>query len=324
MLAFVTGASGFVGSRLIDRLLEAGWTVRAFDLGRRGPERPGLEFVEGDIRDAALVGRSVQGAEVVFHLAAALGASRLGEAGFQAVNEGGTRNVLASARVHGVKRAVHFSSAGVLGHVKENTPADENHALDPRDAYDRTKLAGERAALEIAAQGLDVVVIRPGWVYGPGDRRTFKLIRSIAGRRFVLVGRGAALQTPVYVDDLVRGTLLAAEKGRAGEIYHLAGGEALSVRAMVEMIAAACGRKLPRWRVPMGPTRLLAAMTGGAFGLIGKEAPLNPSRLAFFLHPKPLAIAKARADLGYAPETGFAAGLAVTVDWGRRAGWIRA
>jgi nucleoside-diphosphate-sugar epimerase len=91
---------------------------------------------------------------------------------------------------------------------------------------------------------------------------------------------------------------------------------------MVETIAAACGRKIPRWRVPMGPTRLLAAMMGGAFGLLGKEAPLNPSRLAFFLHPKPLAIAKARADLGYAPETGFADGMAVTAAWGRQAGWI--
>jgi dihydroflavonol-4-reductase len=206
--------------------------------------------------------------------------------------------------------------------VKENTPAAEDHALDPRDAYDRTKLAGERAALEIAGQGLDVVVIRPGWAYGPGDRRTFKLIRSIARGHFLLVGRGAALQTPVYVDDLVCGTLLAAEKGRAGEIYNLAGGEALTVRAMAETIAAACGRKFPRWRVPMGPTRLAAAMMGGAFSLIGKEAPLNPSRLAFFLHPKPLAIAKARADLGYAPETEFAAGMAATVDWGRRTGWI--
>ncbi len=322
MIAFVTGASGFVGSRLVDRLLEAGWTVRAFDLGRSGAERPGLEFVEGDVRDAALVGRSVRGADAVFHLAAALGASRLGEAGFRAINEGGTRNVLAAAREHGVKRAVHFSSAGVLGHVEENAPAGEDHALDPRDAYDRTKLAGERAALEIAARGFDVVVIRPGWVYGPGDRRTFKLIRSIAGGRFILVGRGAAVQTPVYVDDLVRGTVLAAEKGRAGEIYNLAGGEALTVRAMAETIAAACGRRLPRLRIPMGPTRLAGAMMGGAFGLIGKEAPLNPSRLAFFLHPKPLAIAKARTDLGYAPETEFAAGMALTVAWGRRAGWI--
>jgi len=322
MRAFITGASGFIGSRLMDHLLDSGWAVRAFDLGRRPPDRPGLEFVEGDVRDAALIDRSIRGADLVFHLAAALGASRLGEAGFLAVNEGGTRNVLSAALKNGVRRAIHFSSAGVLGHVKENAPADENHVLDPRDAYDRTKWAGERAALEIGGQGLDVVVIRPGWVYGPGDRRTFKLIRSIARGRYILVGRGQTLQTPVFVDDLAGGTLLAATKGRAGEIYHLAGNEALTVRSMVETIAAACGRKIPRLRIPMGPTRLAAALMGGIFDRIGKEAPLNPSRLAFFLHPKPLAIAKAQAELGYAPKTGFVAGMAVTADWGREAGWI--
>jgi nucleoside-diphosphate-sugar epimerase len=322
MQALVTGAAGFVGSRLVDVLLESGWTVRAFDLGRRGPDRAGLEFIEGDIRDAGLVGRAVAGVDVVFHLAAALGAARLGEEGFRAVNEGGTRTVLETARAQGVKRAVHFSSAGVLGHVAENVPADESHALDPRDAYDRTKLLGEQAAREIGRQGLEVVVVRPGWAYGPGDRRTFKLIRSIARRRFLLVGKGAALQTPVFVEDLAQGALLAALKGRAGEVYNLAGAEAFSVRAMTEAIAAACGRRLPRLRVPLGPTRLLAAVLGGAFGLLGKEAPLNPSRLAFFLHPKPLDIGKARAELGYAPKTDFADGLALTVAWGRRAGWL--
>jgi dihydroflavonol-4-reductase len=322
MRAFVTGASGFVGSKLVDRLLDSGWAVRGFDLGRRSPDRPGLEFVEGDVRDASLVNRSIRDADLVFHLAAALGASRLGEAAFMAVNEGGTRNVLEAALRHRVKRAVHFSSAGVLGHVEENEPADEGHPLDPRDAYDRTKLAGERAALEIAGRGLAVVVVRPGWAYGPGDRRTFKLIRSVARGRFVLVGKGAAKQTPVYVDDLVRGTILAAEKGRGGEIYNLAGNEVLTVRAMIETIAAACGTKIPRLRIPMGPARLAAGVLGSAFGLIGKEAPLNPSRLVFFLHPKPLAIAKARAELGFAPEMGFAEGLALTAAWGRANGWI--
>jgi nucleoside-diphosphate-sugar epimerase len=322
MRAFVTGASGFVGSRLVSRLLDSGWTVRAFDLGPAPAVPSDLEYVQGDVCDAAAVGDSMRGIEVVFHLAAALGAARLGEKGFLAVNEGGTRTVLEAALSRGVKRVVHFSSAGVLGHVAENEPAGETHALDPRDAYDRTKLAGERAALEYAGRGLDVVIIRPGWVYGPGDRRTFKLIRTIARGRFVMVGRGRAKQTPIFVDDLVRGTMQAAEKGRAGEIYNLAGSEVLTVREMAEAIAAACGRTLPRPRIPMGPARAAGAILGGAFGLIGKEAPLNPSRLAFFLHPKPLAIGKARAELLFAPRMDFRRGMELTAAWGRRNGWI--
>lgn len=320
MRILVTGAAGFVGSRLVEALLARGDEVLAFDLGPGGRERPGLRVVRGDIRNETLVAESARGVDVVFHLAAALGAARLDEEGFLAVNAGGTRTVLDAAARSGIRRVVHFSSAGVLGHVAENEPADESHPVDPRDAYDRTKLAGERIALERAERGMDVVVIRPGWVYGPGDRRAFKLVRAIARGRFVLVGRGMAKQTPVYVDDLVRGTLLAADKGRRGEIYHLAGPEILTVKDVVGTIAAACGRRLPRIHAPLAPTRALAWALGKAFGLFGREAPLNPSRLAFFLHPKPLDIDKARRELGFEPKTGLADGMAATVAWAKASG----
>lgn len=322
MRALVTGASGFVGSRLAEELESAGWRVRGFDLGPATGTNQNREYIRGDVRDEALAARAVEGVDIVFHLAAALGASRLGEEGFLAVNEGGTRTILGAALRAGVKRAVHFSSAGVLGHVADNRPAGEDHPLDPRDAYDRSKLAGERAALETAGRGLDVVVVRPGWAYGPGDRRTFKLIGAVARGRFLTVGKGAAVQTPVYVDDLVRGTMLAAAKGRRGEVYHLAGAEALPVAAMAAEIAAACGRRLPRLRVPKGPTRAAAWALGKAFGAVGREAPLNPSRLAFFLHPKPLRIDKARAELGFEPQVSFREGMALTVAWCRANGWL--
>jgi nucleoside-diphosphate-sugar epimerase len=322
MRALVTGAGGFVGSRLCGRLLAEGWEVRGWDLGAPPEARPGFDYLRGDVRDEALAARAVQGVDVVFHLAAAMGASRLGEEEFMAVNAGGARNVLEAARRAGVRRAVHFSSAGVLGHIAENQPAGEEHLLDPRDAYDRSKLEGERTALEIGRRGWDVVVIRPGWVYGPGDRRTFKLIGSIAAGRFLMMGRGAAKQTPVYVDDLVAGTLQTAVRGRAGEIYNLAGPEVLTVGEMAAAIAAACGRKLPRFRVPTGPTRAAAWAMSLAFGALGREAPLNPSRLAFFLHPKPLRIDKARTELGFAPEVRFREGITATVAWCRQNGWL--
>jgi len=322
MNAFVTGASGFVGKRLGETLAANGWKVKAFDI--RKPESPAaeIEFIAGDIRDEAAVGEAMRGAECVFHLAAALGASRLGLEGFRAVNVGGTNAVLSAARKTGVRRVVHFSSAGVLGHVRPGEVADERYPLDPRDHYDLTKLEGEQAALAAAASGLDAVVIRPGWVYGPGDRRTLKLIRAIAKGRYIQAGKGRTLQTPVFIDDLVSGTLLAAEKGKAGEIYHLAGGEVLTVRQIAETIAAAAGKKLPRLHLPMGSIRVAAAVLGKMFGLVGREAPLNPSRLAFFVHPKPLRIDKAAAELGFSPKTPFSDGMAQAIAWYRTNGWI--
>jgi len=322
MKAYVTGASGFVGSRLTDALKEAGWIVKAFDLWPREPQPAGVELIRGDIRDAALLGETMGGTEVVFHLASALGASRIGPEEFLAINAGGTRAVFEAARKNGVRRVVHFSSAGVLGHVKAGDVAGETYPLDPRDVYDRTKLEGEHVALEFAAGGTDAVIVRPGWVYGPGDRRTLKLIRTIGRGRFVQAGKGRTLQTPVYVDDLIRGTLLCAASGRAGEIYNLAGSEVLTVRQMAETIAAAAGRRLPRLRLPLGPVRAAAWLMGGVFGWFNREAPLNPSRLAFFVHPKPLDISKARRELGFAPGVDFADGMARAIAWYRSAGWL--
>jgi dihydroflavonol-4-reductase len=322
MKAFVTGAAGFVGKRLGETLAAGGWKVKAFDIRRPEGSASEIDFVAGDIRDEGAVGEAMRGAEVVFHLAAALGASRLGLEGFRAVNVGGTNAVLSAARKTGVRRLVHFSSAGVLGHVRPGEVADERYPLDPQDHYDLTKLEGEQAALAAAASGLDAVVIRPGWVYGPGDRRTFKLIRAIARGKFIQAGRGQTLQTPVYIDDLIAGTILAAEKGKGGEIYHLAGSEVLTVRQIAEAIAAAAGKTLPRFHLPMGPTRVAAAVLGKLFGLVGREAPLNPSRLAFFIHPKPLRIDKAEAELGFAPKTPFSDGMAQAITWYRANGWI--
>jgi len=322
MRAFITGASGFVGSHLAARLVRDGWTVGALVHRAAVEAANGIERVEGDIRDAARLTAAMKGADALFHLASALGASRLGEEELRAINAGGTRAALEAARAAGVKRVVHFSSAGVLGHVSEGRPAAEDHALDPRDAYDRTKLEGEKIALEFSGAGLNVVVIRPGWVYGPGDRRTLKLFRSVAKRRVPVVGRGRTLQTPVYIDDLIDGTVRAHKRGRAGEVYNLAGPEVLTAREIVGLAAAAAGVKPFPFGAPALPTKAAARVLGAAFAAIGREAPLNPSRLAFFVHPKPLDIRKAAAELGYAPAWDFKRGAAATVAWYRTQGWM--
>jgi len=311
MRTFVTGAAGFVGSHLAARLAKDGARVRALVHNSALP--PGLgtkvEEVRADLLDRAALRKAMEGVEIVFHLASALGSSRIAAREFQAVNADG-------------RRIVHFSSAGVLGHVRDGIPVPESRPPAPRDVYSRTKLAGEELALAAARSGQDVVIIRPGWVYGPGDRRTFKLIRTIVRRRFVLVGRGKIRQTPVHVDDLVSGTLLCAAKGRSGEIYNLTGSEVLTVKAMAEAIAAAAGTTIPGFSLPLGPAKAAAWALAALFKPFKKEAPLNPSRLAFFVDSKPLDIAKAVHELGYTPALDFRKGIAATVEWYRENGWL--
>jgi nucleoside-diphosphate-sugar epimerase len=320
--AFVTGASGFIGSHLVASLLGRDFEVRALAHRSPLPAAESLEVVRGDICDSKLLDQALGGVDVLFHLASALGSSVIGRDEFRRINVLGTECVLAAARRSGVRRAVHVSSAGVFGAVKRGKVVVESSRPAPLTVYDKTKLEGEKIAVRFAGTGMDVVILRPGWAYGPGDRRTFKLIKAVCGGRFVMVTKGTGSQTPVYIDDLVNGIHLAADKGEKGEIYHLAGGEIMTVQEMVRAIALACGKKPSRLFIPLLPARLAALGLEAVYAPRGKEAPFNRSKLSFFIHSKPLSIEKAGRELGYAPEVDFRTGIGRAVLWYKGQGWL--
>ncbi len=322
MKAFVTGASGFIGTHLVSELLRQNWDVSVLLHKRPLYEHEKIRVHRGDIGDKALLREALQGTDVLFHLAAALGASLISEKEFFRINAGGTENVLRAAEEAGVKRVIHFGSAGVLGSVRKNKAVGEDHPPNPLDIYDKTKLEGERAALRFAQEGMEIVLVRPGWAYGPGDRRTFKLIKAIAKKRFILVTKGKTRHTPVYIHDLIQGVLLCVGKARRGEIYHLAGEEVLSVKEMVLAIAESTQSKIPRFSLPLLPVRFAAWKMEKAFYLFKREAPLSRGKLGFFIHPKPLSIQKAKQELGYSPQTDFQTGMRKTVAWYRDHGWL--
>jgi len=322
MKAFVTGASGFIGNHLVRRLLQNDWQVSILRHQKALEGCEECQVFQGDIKDPRSLKNMFKRIDVLFHLAAALGSSRIGKEEFFAINAQGTENVLKAAADAGVGKVVHFSSAGVLGSVKKNKPVGETYPPSPRDVYDRTKLEGEKIALRFASRGENVAVIRPGWVYGPGDRRTFKLIRAVADKKFILVTKGNTRQTPVYIDDLLQGILLCAEKAASGEIFHLAGREDLTVKEITQAIARAANVKLSQFPLPLFALKAAAWKWEKAYALLGKEAPLTRGKLAFFIHPKPLSIQKAITDLGYAPRWSFEKGIAAAVRWYRQKDWL--
>lgn len=322
MKAFITGASGFIGAHLARELLRQNWQVSILRHTRDMPDLGKCEVFQGDIRDFNSLKDMVQGTDVLFHLAAALGATLINRREFFQINAQGTQNVLKAATEAGVGRVVHFSSGGVLGSVKENKAVGEEHPTHPIDIYDMTKLEGERAALSFARRGLDVVVVRPGWAYGPGDSRTFKLIKAVAKKRFILVTKGNTLLTPVYIHDLIEGVLLCAKKARGGEIFHLAGPEVLSVKDVVNIIGETVGVQIPRFSLPLFPVKVAAWSMEKAFSLFKREAPLSLGKLGFFIHPKPLSIQKAKKELDYSPGTDLQRGMQTTISWYRDHGWL--
>ena len=304
MKALVTGASGFIGTHVVAALAAAGHEVRAFD--RRAPaEVPaGVETVAGDVRDADALARAAQGCDAVFHLAALYSYARAHARAMQAVNVEGTRAVLDAAARSGVRRVVHTSSCATCGPVagRAATEADEPPGWELAVPYKRTKLEGERLALDAARDGLDVVVVNPTTPVGPGDRRptpTGKMVADVARGRARAYLSGAALNV-VAVEDVAAGHLRAFEHGRSGERY-LLGGENLSLREVFAIVARAAGRRPPRIGVPWALAHGAARVGDAALPLVGREPSLlvlDEVRLARL--PMTFDDARARRELGYA------------------------
>lgn len=321
----VTGATGFTGGRLAERLAADGHTVVAFvratsDTSRL--ERLGVECRVVDIRNAAEVRDSFEGIGRVFHVAAAYRSEHADHEEFRAVNVEATRHLLDAAADTGVARFVHCSTVGVQGEI-EDPPAAEDYRFSPGDHYQESKLDGELLALDYFRRGLPGSVVRPVGIYGPGDTRFLKLFRPIQKGRFVMVGKGDVLYHMTYIDDLVDGFILAGEKPEAlGEVFTIAGPRYTTLRELVDTIADVLGRPRPRLRVPFRPVYLASVVCDSVCRAINVNPPLYPRRVEFFELDRAFSTAKAERLLGYRPRVDLEDGLRRTADWYRAEGLI--
>ncbi|HYG64688.1 MAG TPA: NAD-dependent epimerase/dehydratase family protein [Thermoanaerobaculia bacterium] len=314
----VTGATGFTGGHLARRLRQLGHPVRALVRAGADPKpllAQGIEVVEGDITRAADVERAAAGVCKIFHIAAVFRTAGHPDSYYYAVNLGGTQNVLAAARRHGVERVLHCSTVGVHGGVHD-IPSTEESPFNPGDIYQRTKLAGEQAAREACAWGLPVTVVRPSPIYGPGDLRLLKLFRTVENGTFRMFGSGEAFFHLVYIDDLIDGMLLCAERPEAlGQVFILAGPRYLRLNEIVELIAGAVGVPPPRGRLPMWPLMAAAAACEAICRPLHVEPPLHRRRADFFRKNRAFSTEKARCLLGYEPRVDPQDGIHRTAQW---------
>jgi nucleoside-diphosphate-sugar epimerase len=325
-LVLVTGTTGFTGGHVCARLVQQGLRVRALV---RDPVRaasshpPEVELAGGDLRDPASLARAVMGAHTVYHIAALFRPENVSRRDMIEVNAVGTRNLLEASVGAGVRRFVHCSSVGVHGDVRD-PPANEDAPLAPGDHYQQSKLEGERVAQEFVRDGrLPVVIFRPAGIYGPGDLRFLKLVRAIARRRFIMIGRGDVKYQMVYIDDLVDGILRCGTLPVAvGRVYILTGETAVTLGELVATIAEAVGVAPPRWRVPFWPVYLAGAVCEAICKPLGINPPLYRRRVDFFRKMRWFDIARAKRELGFAPRTDLATGIRKTVAWYREHGYL--
>jgi nucleoside-diphosphate-sugar epimerase len=326
MRVLVTGATGFTGGHLARGLQARGRDVVALvrDQARAGALKgDGIALATGDIRDPSAVERAAQHAEVIYHVAAIYRQAGLRDDEYRAVNARAVGTVIEAASRAGVKRVVHCSTVGVHGDV-EQPPANEDAPLKPGDIYQVTKLEGERVAREAGARtGVEVVIARPTGIYGPGDRRLLKLFRGVARRRFLVLGSGEIFYHLTYIDDLVEGFRLCGEVPEAaGRTYILAGGEVTTLSELIRIVAQVAGVQPPTLHLPVLPVWVAGAACELICAPFGIEPPLYRRRVDFFTKSRAFDIARARRELGYAPQVSLREGIRRTLDWYKRAGWI--
>lgn len=328
MKTLITGATGFVGSAVLRKLVSAGHEVRA--LVRAGSDRRNLSgfpvaTVEGDLRDRQSLKPAVQGCSVVFHVAAdyRLWAANPGD--LYEANVSGTRNIITAAAEAGAEKVVYTSSVAVLGLSRDGNPADENAPVSLSDMighYKRSKFLAEAEARTLMKDlGIPIVIVNPSTPVGPGDVKptpTGRIIVDLArGRMPAYVDTGLNF---VHVDDVADGHLLALERGRAGERYIL-GGSNMSLKDALAEIALQAGCRPPRIRLPHTLVLALAALAEG-WSLATRGEPrisLTGARLS--CKKMYFSSEKARRELGYKTRPATE-GFRDAVTWFRQNGYI--
>lgn len=330
MRVLVTGGAGFVGSHLVRRLLSRDHTVTSLDrsagLFDQELRASGAVMLEGSVTDAAAVDGAMAGQEVVYHLASPFGNILEPDASYWAIEVDGTRHVLESARRHRVNRVVHCSTQGVHGIIKEPF-GDEGSPVAPRDFYCHSKAEGEKVVGEFLAEGMDIVVVRPTSVYGPGDTRGWlTLYRMVAKGWFLMIGNGRTYNHPVYVDNLIDlFELVAVAENARGRTYLAADQEPVTLTQLVRSIADAMSVKVRILRFPWyGAAWLGATVIETVCRQIGLKPPVFRRRLSWFKTNRAFRIHRAREELGYTPRVGLEDGLRRTASWYRQQGYLPA
>jgi nucleoside-diphosphate-sugar epimerase len=317
MTSLVTGSSGLLGGCLVERLRERGTPLRLADMVPPPDGVPaGAEFRKIDLRDRAAVADACRGVDVVYHLAAGQRMkpqfAAMSEQEIFDMNLDAVRHVLDGARTAGVRKVVHISSSGVYG-IPRAVPVGEDHPQQPLGAYGHSKIAAETLCMDAIGAGLDVTMMRPMSLFGPGMTGVFALLFDWVrlGKNVYLLGSGKNRVQMVSAWDVADACLLAAERPESrGAVLNLGSGEVPSVRAQVEALIAHAGS---RSRIVPIPAALLR--NAGRVLNVVKLSPIVPEHYLLADSTFILDISAARRILGWEPRFSNVQLLIDAYDW---------
>ena len=321
----VTGATGFLGSHLTRALCDKGFDVQAFVRDAKKAESlpDSVSVNVGDISDRSIATQVVKGCDWVFHTVSNFRTASGSPESYHQINVDGTACMLEAAQAAGVKRFVHISTIGVHGDVR-STPATEDAPYNPGDLYQETKLLAEQLVRDAAKSSeMEIVVVRPCSMYGPGDLRMLKMFRMLSKGTFFKVGPCQENFHAVYVSDVVGGLLLAAETPDInGEVFFIGGGSYVPLESYIDLAADSVGAGSPKIRLPYGLLISMAWLLEKTLVPLGIEPPLHVRRVRFFKNNRAFDISKAREMLRYEPQVSLKEGMSKTVAWYREEGLL--
>jgi len=327
MKVLVTGATGFLGSHLVDALLEEGYQVKALVRKTSNSDflkKLGVELAYGDLTDKDNVFNAVKDTKAVYHCAA-----RVSDWGslreFYRVNVDGTENLLKASLKEEVDIFVHVSSLTTLDVTKNHWQTDENHPYPEKffEPYTKTKVLAEKLVINYCQkEGLPVSIVRPSIIWGPGDTIILpRLVSLLKSGKFVFIGKGNQSICLSYVSNVVDALLLVGtHKEAIGEIYNITDGEAISYRKFIEKLANLLNLDLPTKSIPLFLAYGIACLMELWGKMTKTDNPPLLTRYGVYLASANVVfdISKARKDLGYEPRICFNEGLKKVAPWLRK------
>lgn len=326
MRALVTGATGFIGSHLVEALASENHQVRVLlrptsDL--RWIKHLPLEHCKGDVSDPFSLKEAVKEVDWIFHVAGLTKARTLGD--YVRANAQGTKNLLEACARVGVhpKRIVILSSLAAWGPSSPGSMRDDFDECCPVSAYGISKATAEKFAC-LYAQSLPIVILRPTAVYGPRDRDILVFFKMIGRGLFFRVGKKERHVCMIHVADVVQASLLAVKREvKSGSIYNLSDGSIHTWREICETIARLMGKRVKEIVVPKSVAWLTALTWEMAAAIAGAPPLFNREKLKEMLQDGWVcSIERARKDLGFEPKVGLEEGLRQTLEWYQKEGWV--
>ena len=316
MTVLVTGGTGFLGSHLLEMLVDEGEDIRVLALRHEDTvwvERLGIEVVIGDVLDARSLDIALRDVGFIYHLANVW--KGVPKKTYHKINVVGTEKVLRAAIAHNVEKVVHTSSGTTIGAKRgELGTESSDHRGYFLTAYDESKYRGERKALEMAGRGLPLVVVNPSAVYGPGDEKSWtRLIKAAVNRKLPVLFESAMKFNLVYVEDIARGHILAMKKGNVGERYILSG-ENILIEELFRTIKNVSGVSLPKIKIPSWTLGMLPPFFFLNAVLTGTIPSVTSSTIKKLNHGWMFDNTKSKKDLGV-EYTSLEDGIARTIEW---------